>query len=160
MDSDQASTSGARSVVVLGGLRTPFCKSGTALRRVHAAELGRLPAEELLLRTGIDPQAIDEVIFGNVAQPADSANVSRVIALRAGVPQSTPRTHRSPQLCFRYGSAHDGVREDPIRRLRAHPRGRRRVHVRDPAPLQPGGPGEVLRARRGQVRSPAHRSVR
>lgn len=79
-----------RSVVVLGGIRTPFCKAGTALKDVHAAQLGRIPAEELLLRLAIPAAEIDEVVFGNVAQPADSANIARVIALRSGLPESTP----------------------------------------------------------------------
>ena len=38
----------------------------------------------------IDPEIIDEVIIGNVAQPADSANIARVIALKAGLPQHIP----------------------------------------------------------------------
>jgi acetyl-CoA C-acetyltransferase/acetyl-CoA acyltransferase len=44
----------------------------------------------LLTRTGLDPQLIDEVIFGCVCQPAEAANISRVIALRAGIPESVP----------------------------------------------------------------------
>ncbi len=79
-----------RPVVILGGLRTPWAKAGTALARVHAAELGRIPAEELLLRLEVPPGEVDEVIFGNVAQPADAANIARVIALRLGLPTSTP----------------------------------------------------------------------
>ncbi|HLU49212.1 MAG TPA: thiolase family protein [Planctomycetota bacterium] len=81
---------GGRSAVYLGGLRTPFCKAGTDLEDVHASELGRVPAEELLLRLGVRPEEIDEVIFGNVAQPIDSANIARVIALRTGIPVETP----------------------------------------------------------------------
>lgn len=90
MDERRSDGAHARSVVILGGFRTPFCKLGTDLADVHATELGRVPAEELLLRLGVAPQAIDEVIFGNVAQPADSANVARVIALRTGLPVETP----------------------------------------------------------------------
>jgi acetyl-CoA C-acetyltransferase/acetyl-CoA acyltransferase len=44
----------------------------------------------LLTRTGLDPALVDEVIFGCVAQPADATNIARVIALRAGIPQSVP----------------------------------------------------------------------
>jgi acetyl-CoA C-acetyltransferase/acetyl-CoA acyltransferase len=85
-----AARDGGRPVVILGGLRTPFCKVQTALEDVHAVELGRLPVEELLVRLGIAPRDVDEVIIGNVAQPADSANIARVIALRAGFPAATP----------------------------------------------------------------------
>jgi len=91
MDSSSANASAApRSVVILDGLRTPFAKAGSALTDVHAAELGRVPLEELLLRHGITPADVDAVIFGNVAQPADSANIARVIALRSGLSITTP----------------------------------------------------------------------
>ncbi|HVR75789.1 MAG TPA: thiolase family protein [Planctomycetota bacterium] len=80
----------ARPVVILGGLRTPWAKAGTALAGVHAAELARIPAEELLLRLGVPVSEVDEVVLGNVAQPADAANIARVVALRLGLPISTP----------------------------------------------------------------------
>jgi acetyl-CoA acetyltransferase family protein len=75
---------------IVAGVRTPFCKMGTALAGVDAVDLGRAAAAAVLAQTGIDPAQIDEVIFGCVGQPADAANVSRVIALRAGVPDSVP----------------------------------------------------------------------
>src|SRR5580693_8496611 len=75
-------------LVIVDGVRTPFCKAGTELASLGADELGRIAVSALLTRTGIDPALIDEVIFGCVAQPVDAANVARVIALRAGVPQS------------------------------------------------------------------------
>ncbi len=84
------SRAGARSVVVVEGLRTPFTRAGGPLARVHASELGRIPMEETLLRRDVPAAEVDEVIFGNVAQPADSANIARVIALRAGIPVSAP----------------------------------------------------------------------
>jgi acetyl-CoA acetyltransferase family protein len=77
-------------LVVIDGVRTPFCKMGTDLARMGADELGRIAVSALLTRTGIDPGLIDEVIFGCVAQPAEAANVSRVIALRAGIPEHVP----------------------------------------------------------------------
>jgi acetyl-CoA acetyltransferase family protein len=75
---------------ILSGVRTPFAKSGTAFRRVPAYELGRIAVAELLARNDLDPARIDEVILGNCAQPAEAANVARVAALRAGVPESVP----------------------------------------------------------------------
>ncbi len=44
----------------------------------------------LLTQVELDPHHIDEVIMGCVGQPADSANIARVIALRAGIPQEVP----------------------------------------------------------------------
>lgn len=75
---------------IVDGVRTPFCKMGTALAGTDAVDLGRTAAAALLARTGLDPAQIDEVIFGCVGQPADAANAARVIALRAGVPDSVP----------------------------------------------------------------------
>ena len=75
---------------IVDGVRTPFCKMGTALAGADAVELGRTATAALLARTGLDPARIDEVIFGCVGQPAEAANVSRVIALRAGVPEHVP----------------------------------------------------------------------
>ncbi len=77
-------------LVIVDGVRTPFCKMGTDLARMGADELGRIAVNALLTRTGLDPALIDEVIFGCVGQPAEAANVARVIALRAGVPEQVP----------------------------------------------------------------------
>ncbi len=77
-------------LVVIDGVRTPFCKAGTELATLAADELGRIAVDALLTRTGFDPALIDEVIFGCVSQPSESANIARVIALRAGVPESVP----------------------------------------------------------------------
>ena len=77
-------------LVIVDGVRTPFCKMGSDLAALGADELGRIAVNALLTRTGLDPALIDEVIFGCVAQPADATNVARVIALRAGIPQSVP----------------------------------------------------------------------
>src|SRR5262245_39642028 len=77
-------------LVIVDGVRTPFCKAGTDLASMGADELGRSAVTALLTRTGLDPALVDEVIFGCVAQPVDAANVARVIALRAGIPESVP----------------------------------------------------------------------
>jgi acetyl-CoA acetyltransferase family protein len=75
---------------IIAGIRTPFCRSGSDFDSLTADDLGRHACSSLLLRTGIDPGLIDEVIIGCVAQPADAANLARVIALRSGVPEKTP----------------------------------------------------------------------
>lgn len=77
-------------LVIVDGVRTPFCKAGTDLAHKSPDELGRIAVTALLLRTGLDPGLVDEVIFGCVSQPADAANVARVIALRAGIPERIP----------------------------------------------------------------------
>lgn len=78
------------SLVIIDGLRTPFLKMGSDFAGIDATEQGRIVVQTLLTRTGIDPGIIDELIFGCVSQPADAANVARVIGLRAGLPETTP----------------------------------------------------------------------
>ena len=80
----------SREVVVVDGLRTPYARAGTLLKDVPAQELGRIVIGELLARTGFDPAGLDQVILGNIAEPPDAVNVSRVAALRAGVPARVP----------------------------------------------------------------------
>jgi len=81
---------GDRDVVVVAGGRTPFVKAGTLFRRVGAVELGRVAVREAIERAEIDADALDEVIVGNIAGPADAANVARVIALEAKIPVKVP----------------------------------------------------------------------
>ena len=73
--------------VIVGGIRTPFVKAGDAFNSVEAPELGRLAVREVLDRFNVSADIVDEVICGNVASPANAANVARVIALRAGIPK-------------------------------------------------------------------------
>jgi acetyl-CoA acetyltransferase family protein len=77
-------------IYIVDGVRTPFAKAGTTLADSEAVDLGKTVLRLLVARTGIDPSRIEEVIFGCVSQPADSANVGRVVALRAGIPDSVP----------------------------------------------------------------------
>jgi acetyl-CoA C-acetyltransferase/acetyl-CoA acyltransferase len=73
-------------IAVLGGARTPFAKAFGALGNVPADQLGRIALDAALSRTSLPPTSIEEVIFGNVAGQADASNLSRVIALRSGIP--------------------------------------------------------------------------
>jgi acetyl-CoA acetyltransferase family protein len=74
-------------IAILDGVRTPFARAFGPLAQVPAQDLGRLAVVEALRRAGLRPDQVDQVVFGNVATPADCANIARVIALRAGVPQ-------------------------------------------------------------------------
>lgn len=78
-----------RDVVIVDGLRTPFAKAGTKLAKIHPAELGRQALSELFERTNLKPEIVDEVIIGNTGNPVDAVNISRVVALNAGVPLKT-----------------------------------------------------------------------
>ena len=75
-------------IAIIDGIRSPFTKAGGPMKNIQADDMGAVVTEELLLRTGIDPGSIDEVVFGNVAQPAHAANIARIISLKAGIPES------------------------------------------------------------------------
>ena len=78
-----------KRVALIDGIRTPMCKAGTSMKNITADDLGAFIVREILLRNIVSADDIDEVITGNVAQPADAANIGRVIALKAGLPVST-----------------------------------------------------------------------
>jgi acetyl-CoA acetyltransferase family protein len=77
-------------VAIVAGVRTPFAKAGSKLKDCSAVHLGVSALREAMARVELAPEAIDEVVFGNAGTPADAANLSRVIALRAGLPEATP----------------------------------------------------------------------
>lgn len=78
-----------RDVVLVDGVRTPFAKAGTKLKKVHPADLGKVALKQLIAQTNLDVNSVDEVIIGNTGNPVDAVNISRVVALNAGVPLST-----------------------------------------------------------------------
>lgn len=76
-----------KEVVIVGGARTPFGSFGGTLRGFSATELGVTAARGALARAGVEPSAIDQVVFGNVMQTSgDAIYLARHIGLRAGVP--------------------------------------------------------------------------
>jgi acetyl-CoA C-acetyltransferase/acetyl-CoA acyltransferase len=77
-------------LAIIDGVRTPFAKAGTKLRGYSADDLGAIPVRELMSRVSLNHDDVDEVIIGNVAQPANAANIARVIALKAGFSNVTP----------------------------------------------------------------------
>ncbi|HXX63229.1 MAG TPA: thiolase family protein [Bacteroidota bacterium] len=79
-----------KDIVIIEGFRTPYAKAGTVLKDVPAVDLGAAVVKEVIMRTGVDPLAIDEVIVGNAGMPAEAANIARVIALRAGLSERIP----------------------------------------------------------------------
>jgi acetyl-CoA acyltransferase len=83
------STKSARDVVIVDGVRTPFVKSGGQLKNVHPADLGKTALKELIARTNLDVNQVNEVIIGNAGNPADAVNIARVVALGSGIPLKT-----------------------------------------------------------------------
>jgi acetyl-CoA C-acetyltransferase/acetyl-CoA acyltransferase len=76
-----------RRIAIVNGVRTPFIKAWESFDDIPAHQLGALCVTELLQRTELDSRLVDEMVMGCVAQPAEAANVARVISLLAGIPQ-------------------------------------------------------------------------
>lgn len=80
-----------QEIVILGGARTPFGKYGGGLKDLSATDLGVLAGMEAMARSGVKPEEIDHVVFGNVLQSStDAAYLARHIGLRCGVPVPVP----------------------------------------------------------------------
>lgn len=76
---------------VLDAVRTPIGRYGGALAAHRPDDLAALVVGEVVRRSGIDPEHIDEVVFGAANQAGeDNRNVARMAVLLAGLPQSIP----------------------------------------------------------------------
>jgi acetyl-CoA acyltransferase len=82
-----------RETVIVEAVRTPVGKRNGGLSTMHAADLSAIVLTELLERTGIDPDIIDDVVWGCVSQVGDqSSNIGRYAVLAAGWPERIPGT--------------------------------------------------------------------
>ena len=77
-----------RRVAIIGGVRTPFAKAGTALKGLSAIDLGKIAVNELIHRTDLDPAAIDLLVFGTVIPSVLAPNIAREIALMPVLPKT------------------------------------------------------------------------
>ena len=76
---------------LVGGVRTPIGRYGGSLSSVRPDDLAAVVLSELVARTGVDPSAIDDVIFGGANQAGeDNRNVARMATLLSGLPDSIP----------------------------------------------------------------------
>jgi acetyl-CoA C-acetyltransferase len=80
-----------KEIVVVGGVRTAIGKFGGSLKDYTPTALGTTVVREVLARSGVDAKEVGHVVFGNViaTEPRD-LYLSRVAALDAGVPETTP----------------------------------------------------------------------
>src|SRR6202161_553577 len=82
-----------RETVIVEAVRTPVGKRNGGLSSMHAADLSAIVLTELVERTGIDPDIIDDVVWGCVSQVGDqSSKIGRYAVLAAGWPESIPGT--------------------------------------------------------------------
>jgi len=79
-----------KEVVIVQALRTPIGKFGGKLKDISAVDLGAHVIREVIERSKIPKNEIDEVIFGNVLQAGLGQNPARQAAIKAGIPNEVP----------------------------------------------------------------------
>jgi len=77
-------------VVIVSAVRTALGRVGGSLKDVPPEDLARIVLLAAVVRAGIEPASVDEVIIGQTKQSADAANLARVAALKAGFPVEVP----------------------------------------------------------------------
>src|SRR5262245_34016714 len=78
---------------IIEAVRTPTGKRNGSLAKVHPADLGAGVIQALLRRTGVDPAAVDDVVYGCVdAIGPQAGDIARTCWLAAGLPQEVPGT--------------------------------------------------------------------
>ncbi len=82
-----------RETVIVGAVRTPVGKRNGSLSEQHPVDLSAQVLNELVERTGVNPEVIDDVVWGCVSQVGDqSSNIGRYAVLAAGWPEHVPGT--------------------------------------------------------------------
>ncbi|MGY3703785.1 acetyl-CoA acetyltransferase [Vagococcus martis] len=76
-----------KEVVIVSARRSPIGSFGGSLKNMNAVELGKKVLEASLKDINLDPSLVDEVILGNVLSGGLGQNVSRQVAINAGIPQ-------------------------------------------------------------------------
>ena len=78
---------------IVDAVRSPVGRRGGGLSQVHPADLGAHSLRALVERTGIDPAAVEDVVFGNVDSIGGQAgDIARTCWLAAGLPEHVPGT--------------------------------------------------------------------
>jgi len=79
-----------QAVYILSAVRTPIGKFGGSLASLTAADMGVVAAKAAIERAAIQPEQIEESIFGNARQAGGGPNPARQISMRSGIPQEAP----------------------------------------------------------------------
>jgi len=79
-----------QAVYILSAVRTPIGKFGGSMASLTAADMGAVAAKAAIERAGIQPEQVEETIFGNARQAGGGPNPARQISIRSGVPQEVP----------------------------------------------------------------------
>src|SRR6476661_8414026 len=78
------------STVILSTARTPFGKMGGTLSSLDATDLGGHAISAALERSGVDPEQVDQVVFGQVLQAGQGQIPSRQAQIKGGIPKEVP----------------------------------------------------------------------
>ena len=81
-----------KKVMIVGATRTPIGSFRGSLSPLSAIELGAVTVQRLLESSGLHPEQIDELVFGQVLTAGCGQNPARQTAITAGLPVSTPAT--------------------------------------------------------------------
>ena len=76
-----------RRVAIVAGVRTPFAKSGTTLKKLTAIELGKHCVAELIQRSEIDGKLVEAVVYGTVVPSVVAPNIAREVSLLPMLPK-------------------------------------------------------------------------
>ena len=87
-----------KDVVIIEGIRTPIGSYKGALKNLSADKLGSKVIKDLISKTNINIEEIDEVIMGQVLTAGNGQNPARQAAINAGIPIHTP-AHLVNQVC-------------------------------------------------------------
>lgn len=79
-----------KEIVITGAVRTPIGKFGGNLAGVPAADLGAAVIKEVMVRSKLPGELVDEVIMGCVLQSGLGQNIARQSAMKAGIPDKVP----------------------------------------------------------------------
>lgn len=72
-------------IAIVSGLRTPFARQATVFHGVPAIDLGKMVVGEMLARSEIPPEVIEQLVFGQVVQMPEAPNIAREIVLGTGM---------------------------------------------------------------------------
>src|SRR6202165_3321827 len=86
-------TMNMREAVIVEPVRSPSGRRNGKLKDIHPVVLGSLVLKEIISRSGIKPELVEDVVFGCVSQVGEqSLNIARSAWLTAGFPFTTPAT--------------------------------------------------------------------
>ncbi|MDN4133654.1 acetyl-CoA C-acyltransferase FadI [Pantoea ananatis] len=82
-------TRNGERIAITHGLRTPFLRQATGFHGIPAVELGRMVISEIMARSELPVEVIEQLVFGQVVQMPEAPNIAREIVLSSGLSVNT-----------------------------------------------------------------------